>query len=126
MKFPYNRDYNPPAPTVDIRLAAPHSPFVIEPLRALMDTGADASIVPLRHLEPLDITANDLKSLHSQWGETRLVDTYLLDVGIGDLRLPAIEVIGDEVGEEIILGRDVLNKLLVILNGPKQELEISA
>jgi hypothetical protein len=76
MKFPYDRDYIPPAPTVDIRFAAPYQPFTIGPLRALLDTGADASIVPLKHLEPLDITANDLKSLRSQWGETRLVDTY--------------------------------------------------
>lgn len=62
--------------------------------------------------------------MRSQWGERRTVDVYLLDVGIGDIRLPLIEGVADERGSEVILGRNVLNKLIVTLNGPKQELEI--
>jgi predicted aspartyl protease len=124
MKFPYDTDYFPPAPSVEISLGALDEPFVVGPLQALVDTGADASIVPIQYIRSLRVQVDNRKYLRSQWGERRLVDTYLLDVGIGGLRLPLVEIVANEWGEEIILGRNVLNKLTVILDGPKQVLEI--
>ena len=35
-----------------------------------------------------------------------------------------IEIVADEQGEEAILGRNVLNRLFMVLNGPKLMLEI--
>lgn len=32
--------------------------------------------------------------------------------------LPGIEVVGDEQGRDVLLGRNVLNKLIVLLDGP--------
>jgi len=40
------------------------------------------------------------------------------------LRLPLVEVVADDRGNEVIVGRNVLNKLIVTLDGPKQVLEI--
>jgi hypothetical protein len=37
--------------------------------------------------------------------------------------LPAIEVVGDEQGNEIIIGRNILNRLVMTLDGPKRVLE---
>ncbi|MBI5349366.1 MAG: hypothetical protein HZB77_08650 [Chloroflexi bacterium] len=65
-----------------------------------------------------------MRFLRSQWGERRPVDIYVLDIGIGDLRLAAIEVIADDIGDEIILGRNLLNQWTMTLNGAKQFLEI--
>jgi predicted aspartyl protease len=124
MKFSYDIDYFPPAPSVEIRLGVPDESFTVGPLRALVDTGADVSIVPLHYIEPLSVQVDNRKYLRSQWGEHRQVDTYLLDVGIGDMRLPVVEIIADEQGGEVILGRNVLNKLVMTLNGPEQMLEI--
>jgi hypothetical protein len=42
------------------------------------------------------------------------------------MRLPAVEVVADERGEEVIIGRNVLNFLVMTLNGPKRVLEILA
>jgi hypothetical protein len=57
-------------------------------------------------------------TMRSQWGERRQVLLYLVDVLIGEITLPDIEVIGDELSDEIILGRDVLNRLRILLDGP--------
>ena len=38
--------------------------------------------------------------------------------------LPGIFVVGDEQGDEIVLGRDVLNKLRIFLDGPARIVEI--
>ncbi len=43
---------------------------------------------------------------------------FTVDIGIDQLCLPAVEVVGDERGNEIILGRNVLNKLRLLLDGP--------
>lgn len=124
VNFSYDADYFPPAPSIEIWLGAPDAALAVGPIQALVDTGADVSIVPLHYIEPLNVQVDNRKYLRSQWGERRQVDTYWLDVGIGELRLPAIEIVADELGEDIIIGRNILNNLLVTLDGPNRLLEI--
>ncbi|MBI3537186.1 MAG: retroviral-like aspartic protease family protein [Chloroflexi bacterium] len=124
MKIPYDTSFIPPAPFLEIQLGAPDAAFAIGPVRAFVDTGADVSIVPLRYLEPLYLQADNRKFLRSSWGERRLVDVYFLDVAVGNRRLPLVEIIADERGDEMILGRNLLNKLMLILNGPNLILEL--
>jgi len=40
--------------------------------------------------------------------------------------LPLMEIIADEIGNEILVGRNVLNRLMMVLDGPRQILELSA
>ena len=110
MKFSYNTNYYPPAPNLEIRLGLPDESLKVGPLPALVDTGADFTIVPVEIIEPLEVQIDDRK--------------YLLNVGVEDLRLPLVEIIADELGDEVILGRNVINKLIMILNGREQTLEI--
>ncbi len=124
MIFVYNTEYFPPAPAIEIKLARLDESFRVGPVLALVDTGADATIIPAEYLVPLEIQADNRKYLRSQWGESRIVDTYLLDVGIGDMRFPFIEIVADALGDEPIIGRDLLNKLTLQLNGRKQTLQI--
>jgi len=56
--------------------------------------------------------------LRSQWGERRSVFLYLVDVQIAHIVLPGIYVVGDDRGDEIVIGRDVLNRLRILLDGP--------
>ncbi len=125
MKFAYNAKYYPPAPHLQIRLGIPDESLKIGPLTAFLDSGADITIVPLRYIRRLPAAVDNLRHLRSQWGENRVVEVYRLDVGIGDIRLPAIQIVADKRGEEIIVGRDILNMLRVLLDGPKQIVDIS-
>lgn len=124
MKFPYDADYFPPAPSIEIRLGRPREPLTIGPLVAFVDTGADVSIIPARYISPLRLTATDRKRLRSQWGEPRGVDIYFVEVGIGDLRLAMIEVAADERGSESIVGRNILNALTITIHGPKRVVDV--
>lgn len=126
MKGSYNNQYMPPAPTVEIWLARPRGALEIGPLPALLDTGADASLIPLAYLDRLRLKPIRQKSLRSQWGERRSVGIYRIEMRIGDsLHLPWVEVVGDELGDEALLGRNVLNQLRILLNGPGQSVEIT-
>jgi hypothetical protein len=71
MKFSYDANYYPPAPSIEVRLGAPDESLIIGPIQALIDTGADVSIVPLRYIEPLGLQVDNRKYLRSQWGEPR-------------------------------------------------------
>ncbi|MCI0347556.1 MAG: retroviral-like aspartic protease family protein, partial [Chloroflexi bacterium] len=116
MRFAYDPAYVPPAPVLEIRLGVPGEALVVGPLPALVDTGADATIVPAGLLRSLHAQVDDRRLLRTPWGDPVRVNVYLLDVAIGDLRLPAVEVVADERGDEVILGRNVLNKLMVTLD----------
>jgi predicted aspartyl protease len=93
-------------------------------LQAMIDTGADATIVPVRYLRQIGAQPAFEASLRSHWGERRPVFLYLVDLKTGGLTLPSVFVVGDDRGDETILGRDVLNKLVVTLHGPQRLTEI--
>lgn len=43
---------------------------------------------------------------------------------VEEISFPGILVVGDETGDEVILGRDVLNRLRLLLDGLKLQSEI--
>jgi len=59
-------------------------------------------------------------------GEDRAVQLFLVDIELGGLRLPGILVVGDEQGDEVVLGRNILNKLRLVLDGPASQTIIPA
>lgn len=77
-----------------------------------------------RSVEPLGLQVDSEQHLVSPGGVRRRVDVYIVDVGIGSLRLPGIELVADEYGADVIVGRNVLNRLMVVLDGPRETIEI--
>ena len=69
-------------------------------------------------MESIQAPEADEVRLRSHWGHAVSVITYLVDVIIGDVTLPGIEVAGDTANSEIVLGRDVLNHLILLVDGP--------
>ncbi len=119
MKYPYNTNYQPPFPAVEVVVRnTDEESLYTKTLPALLDCGADGTLVPIDYLQQIFAPALTDSRIRSHWGEWRSVQIFLVDIEVGSLRLPGIFVVGDEEGDEIILGRDVLNKLRVVLNGP--------
>ncbi len=110
---------------MEVRLGRPGESLKVGPLPAFLDSGADATLVPLRYIRTLRIPVDNRKYLSSQWGERRAVKLYRLDFGIGDIRFPSVEIVADPLGHEIVVGRNILNLLRVFMDGPKQIVEIS-
>jgi hypothetical protein len=54
-----------------------------------------------------------------------MYDVYLAVVEIGALQLPGIRILADKQHDEPVLGRDVLNNLVLTLNGPANYVEIT-
>ena len=124
LKFDYARTTRPPSPSLQVVLHTFDEGFSTPPLVAIVDTGADASFVPLSVLETINAPLGEPLRVRSLWGEWEQFSTYVVDVHIGHLIFPSLEVLGYP-GEELILGRAVLNKLWLGLDGPQQQLEIA-
>jgi predicted aspartyl protease len=116
-EFPYDVAYDPALPVCQVVLSTESTGRRVK-LTAVIDTGADGTIVPVRHLEQISARRVFETGLRSQWGERRTVFLYLVNLQIGTLELTGIHIVGDELGEEFILGRNVLNELRLLLDGP--------
>lgn len=125
MRFRYNDDYFPPVPVAEVTFITVAESLRAGPFLAVVDSGADGTIVPLNFLNEIRAAPTVDMMIRSQWGERRKVLLYLVDVQVGEIRLPGIEEVGDDQTNEVILGRDILNRLRVLLDGPKQTTNIS-
>ena len=108
----------PPIPVLDITLSVPMKDEWSEPFLAIVDSGADFSIIPLDYLKSIRPPIVKPAILSSQWGDKISVHLYEVDLRIGDLILPSVDVAGDPSSKEILLGRNVLNRLDLRLEGP--------
>jgi predicted aspartyl protease len=123
MKHPYDDSYQPPFPALQVILYNTEEGLHASE-KALLDTGSDGSLVPIAYLRQIFAPALADTRIRSHWGEWRSAQLFVVDLEINGLRLPGVFVVGDEQGEDIMLGRNVLNKLRILLDGPANLAEI--
>lgn len=118
--FVYDKSYEPAAPivTVVIRRAKELT------LPALLDTGADCSIFPVNLLRRIGATYLETRNMVNPTGYAQTVNLYLVEVQIGSYKIPGVRAVGLKT-TEAILGRDVLNQLIITLDGIAGTTEIS-
>jgi predicted aspartyl protease len=102
-----------------VRLSVPSGDAGIQ-LAALVDTGADVSVMPLAAVQDLSLPVVATTRLAGVAGALDAsLHAALVEVG-GLSRLAEVVALG----EEAILGRDLVNQLVLGLDGPRRLLEI--
>jgi len=124
MRYPYDAAYEPAFPAAPVVLRNSEEGLRTEKVQALLDTGSDGSLVPITYLEQILAPPMTDTHIRSHWGEWRSAQLFAVDIELGSLRLPDVFVVGDEQGTEIVLGRNVLNKLHLLLDGPAGQTDI--
>ena len=124
--YPYSADYEPSMPIATVTLRAPSSGEVIGPEMALVDSGADGTLIPINLLEQIGAVSIATGRLTWLWEESRPVNLYIVQMEIGPCVLPKVRVAGVPAGTDLILGRNVLNQMVLTLNGPAGVMEIPA
>lgn len=120
-QVPYSEEYDPPAPVLSVRLGSPSGGTGVH-LVALVDTGADLTVMPVAVVRSLSLPVVATTRVAGVTGTTRAnVHAALLDVG-GASRMAEVVALGAEA----ILGRDVINQWVLALDGPRRVLEIRA
>ena len=124
--FDYDVTYPGPAfPVVEINLyALGHQSDPISAF-ALVDSGADATMIPLHILEKLEVRRVDRMRMRGVGGNSQFVDIYEVALEIGSFTIPKVYAAADTFNTEILLGRDVLNQFVITLNGLAAIVEVS-
>lgn len=123
MKASYDTSLLPPAPFLPVRLAslADHSESIT--VQAKLDTGADLTVIPtvrIERLHPMPAGEIEVEGYDSRRATIRAYDVNLQ---VDQLSVVGLLVIGF-AEDYVLLGRDVLNRLRVLLDGPALTTEI--
>ena len=118
-----NNNYNPPAPVLPITIRVPDDSINQVTTDALVDTGADITCLPRALIKALRAEcASTYDVLGINGVPIGPADSYFLEFEIASTKLMS-EVIA--VGDEPILGRNLINEFTLNLQGPSQKLVIT-
>lgn len=120
----YAGTYTPPAPVVEIGVRGLDPDSQEVRLTALIDSGADVSMLPIHALQAVMAKHMETRYIRGITGVRQAVETYVALVRIGERVILTAEAIAVVRGNDAILGRDILNQLVVTLDGPAQTVEI--
>ena len=127
-KIPFSRPYdqrnfNPPAPVMEVSLSVPSIQSAVLKSPALLDSGADITVIPEQIIQQLqlryvdEVTASGYDGIPRQ---TFIYSVKLIFDDLGDFIVRAIASNNDHV----LVGRDILNKWSLLLEGRKKTFEI--
>jgi predicted aspartyl protease len=113
-RVPFDETFDPPAPVLPVRVGGidDHDPAAM--LRMLVDTGADCTLIPAQVARSLRLPVVDRMQIEGVAG-IALATIHAARVHVGGIRVLARVA---AYGDEALLGRDVLNKMLLDIDGP--------
>ena len=124
MKFEYDDITNdPPAPFLSIRISHPARPDAPLDLRAKVDTGADISALPNDIVNALRLAPSGELRVAGYDGQPTTVTVYAARVTLPDGQRGRLNVLTVPT-EYALLGRDLVNHLRLLLDGPAHTLEV--
>ena len=111
----FDRSFDPPASVLPVRIAGltEDEPAVL--LRMLVDTGADCTLIPARIASSLRLPMVDEIRVLGVGGKAIAAPVHAARVRLGALQALARVV---AMGDEALLGRDLLNRLVLRIDGP--------
>jgi predicted aspartyl protease len=114
-RVPFDENFDPPAPVLPVRVGGleEHDPAAM--LRMLVDTGADCTLIPVSVARSLRLPVVDRLQIEGVGGAAQTATIHAARVHVGGFRMLArVAAFGDEA----LLGRDVLNRLVLNVDGP--------
>jgi predicted aspartyl protease len=120
-RFRYDESLDPAGPVLTVRVASPGDggPGVLLP--ALVDTGADCTLVPPGMARALRLPAVGEIWIEGVVGNARRATVHAAALEFAGLRYLARVA---AFGSEGVLGRDLLNRVLLRLDGPRRILSV--
>jgi hypothetical protein len=114
--YDYDLKYVPAMPMVTIRIGKPDAAASLT-LLALVDSGADATMIPISHLRQVNAIKRQHVFIRSVSGRRAGANLYTVSLQFAHYERERINVVGNQDTNEAILGRDILNHLVVTLDG---------
>jgi len=116
-----SENFDPPAPVAYVILRNPATGISLSDVPMLIDTGADATLVPQESVEQLriEVDENTLFEVQEFEGETKFVKTTRLELVFLKRKFTGQFLLIDQpMG---ILGRNILNSISITFDGPRSK-----
>lgn len=110
-------------PIIEFQLFDPQRKNEGLTLQAIVDSGADGTLIPNQFLKKLNLRSTRKAQMRGVSGYAYPVDLYLVSLQIATLSLYGVWVVSDKQNQ-IIMGRNVLNQMRIHLDGLSQVIEI--
>lgn len=120
----YDSRFDPAMPMVELIISS-SNPNTTIIRSALVDSGADATLISQADLQRLGADLIGWGRMVGVSGISQRVPIYAVQLSIGQIDLGTVRVLGYRITDNPIVGRNVLNQLIVTLNGLAQVTEIS-
>ncbi len=115
--------FDPPAPAVEVEVSASGSRGEQTAIRMLVDSGADMTCLPKTLVETLKSHRSGSTEVLGYSRRPRIHRTIYLELKVAGKRIEDVEVLPIE-SDYGLLGRDILNRFDLRLDGPGLSLSI--
>ncbi|MDI6736177.1 MAG: hypothetical protein QME42_08320 [bacterium] len=119
--YVYDKKETPPCPCINVSIESLFGRKV-SGIKAILDTGASKTAVPIDVLDILNLTRFPTRRIRVRDYSEREVWRYIYYVHIlhPEFTCLRVEVIGIDRGATMLIGRDIINKWRLLLDGHKQ------
>ena len=124
--FRYVAEIEPPAPFVVVSIGHPCDSQWLDQLAARVDSAADRTIIPISIAEALQLEPSRELLMEGLGGHQVRLPAFAVQMRIQGLTAFDLEVASHSAEAIVLLGRDVLNRYRLLLDGPNQKLEIDS
>jgi hypothetical protein len=124
IRYAYNTQMEPPAPFVLVTLRNPLDDRELRNVPAQLDTAADRTALPLSIAEALGLHALETVPIGSFGGHITMMPLYAALLGVHTFTPRLLRVLAHADEPWVLLGRDVLNEIRSLLDGPAKAMEI--
>lgn len=120
--YSYDRSYEPPAPVAPLRMAARGGDAAAFLLPAVVDSGAYITVVPTAVVRQLSLGETDRVAVRAAGAAMGSASLYAAQVEVEGVT-EIVEVLA--LGDEALLGRNLLRTVVFSLDGSGEELMIT-
>jgi hypothetical protein len=124
IRYHYLQQLVLPAPFVNVTLQNPVTGDELRDVPAQLDTAADRTVLPDTLVQALTLPQVGAILIGGVGGLAQTMPSYPVRLAVHDLPALMIEAVGSPGETWVLLGRDVLNTLRLLLDGPNLVLEI--
>jgi predicted aspartyl protease len=124
VEFKYDDGFVLPAPVVGLTVQSPGGGSEVHVIM-FIDSGSDITVLPATAIESLRLVPADYAGVGGVSSQVELAPLYAVRMRLEELEIENTLVVG-WTGTYGLLGRDLLNRWRVTLDGPAQTVRIDA